>query len=263
MIRDLLSVLRHRQNPEPQPLEWTPELVNRFWDGIRSTRLTEFNFSRQAGKALVLAIEHLLAPESRILDFGAGDGDLMALLLERGYRVAGYEPSPARQQALTARFSGTAGFDGVVGPRDRTKFDMVLMVEVIEHVLDGELDDVLRRVATLTAPDGTLVVTTPNNEDLALGMCYDPLTNTLFHKWQHVRSFTHESLTKLLDRAGFEVRVCHQIGLDNALFVPFDERWGAAGPDVALPSHLVELRANRPSRFGSENNLVYIGTRRT
>lgn len=261
MIRDLLTLLWNRRQKEPQPLVWTPERVQRFWDGVRVTRLTEFNFSRQAGRALVLAIEHLLPPAGRVLDFGAGDGDLMALLLERGYRVAGYEPSSTRKAALRSRFAGVEGFEGVVDHLDEGQFDVVLMVEVIEHVLDGELDAVLQRLAAVTKSGGTLIVTTPNNEDLALGMSYDPLTNIMFHRWQHVRSFTPATLAALLRRWGFTELVTHQIGIDNALFVPYDPRWGGASPEALLPSHMVELRANRPGCFGTQNNLIYVGTR--
>lgn len=262
MIRDLVTLIQHIQAPTPQPLRWTPELVERFWNGIRQTRLTEFNFSRQAGKALVLTIEHLLHRTGTVLDFGAGDGDLVALLLERGYRVSAYEPSEVRQKALTSRFDQHPQFGGIVGSADARAFDAVILCEVIEHILDEEFDNVLRRVERLTAPDGVVIITTPNNEDLELGMSYDPLTNTVFHKWQHVRSFTAQSLAETVRRYGFDEVVTHQIGLDNALFVPFDPVWGDAAADVALPSYIPHIRSNMPVAIGTQNNLVYIGTKR-
>jgi 2-polyprenyl-3-methyl-5-hydroxy-6-metoxy-1,4-benzoquinol methylase len=262
VIRDLLTVMQHRQALAPQQLKWTPELVERFWNGIRQTRLTEFNFSRQAGKALVLSIEHLLSPSGTILDFGAGDGDLVALLLERGYRVAAHEPSVLRQKALAVRFDGHPNFCGVAGAAEQRTFDTVVLCEVIEHILDEDFDNVLDRVAQLTAAGGFLIVTTPNNEDLELGMSYDPLTNTVFHKWQHVRSFTAATLAETIQPYGFDELVTHQIGLDNNLFVPFDPVWGGVAADAALPSHITQIRSNMPCAIGTQNNLVYIGTRR-
>jgi 2-polyprenyl-3-methyl-5-hydroxy-6-metoxy-1,4-benzoquinol methylase len=262
VIRDLQTVMQHRQAPVPQRLHWTPELVERFWDGIRQTRLTEFSFSRLGGKPLVLAIEHLLPPSGTVLDFGAGDGDLVALLLERGYRVAAYELSNIQQKALGARFDTDANFSGIVGPTEQRTFDTVVLCEVIEHILDEDFDNVMGRVADLTTPGGHVIVTTPNNEDLDLGMSYDPLTNTLFHRWQHVRSFTAPSLAETIRRYGFDELVTHQIGLDSNLFVPFDRLWGGAGPDVTLPSYIMDIRSNTPAAIGSQSNLVYIGTRR-
>ena len=262
MMQDLLTVMRHRQAPVPQRLRWTPELVERFWNGIEQTRLTEFYFSRQAGKAVVLSIEHLLSPSGTVLDFGAGDGELAALLLERGYRVAAYEPSDIRQKALAARFDALPNFSGVVGSAEQRAFDTVVLCEVIEHILDEDFDNVMCRVAQLTVPGGHVIITTPNNEDLELGMSYDPLTNTMFHKWQHVRSFTALTLAQTLDHYGFDELVTHQIGFENNLFVPFDRLWGGASPKVDMPSYIAQIRSNLPTTVGTGNNLVYIGTRR-
>jgi 2-polyprenyl-3-methyl-5-hydroxy-6-metoxy-1,4-benzoquinol methylase len=258
VIRDLLTVLRHRQERTPQPLVWTPELVERFWDGVWTTRLKEFSFAKQAGRALIVAIDHLLPAGTRVLDFGAGFGDLAGLLLERGVRVAGHDPSPAARAALATRFGAHPGFAGTLGPDDRQQFDLVVMAEVIEHVLDDEFEATLARVARFTAPGGLVVVTTPNNEDLELGMCVDPLANVVFHRWQHVRSFTRETLAERMARVGFEEVVIHELELSAQLFVPFDRVWGDGSP---LPSHLVEIRGDRPCLVGGQQNLVYIGRR--
>jgi 2-polyprenyl-3-methyl-5-hydroxy-6-metoxy-1,4-benzoquinol methylase len=256
------KALQRRPALVPERLQWTPELVERFWNGIRQTRLIEFNFSRQAGKAFVLSIEHLLPPSGTVLDFGAGDGDLVALLLERGYRAAAYEPSEIRKKALATRFDAHPNFAGVVGSKERRSFDTVVLCEVIEHILDEDFDSVLRRIAQLTKAGGHVIVTTPNNEDLELGMCYDPVTNMMFHKWQHVRSFTAASLAQIIERYGFDELVTHQIGLDNNLFVPFDQLWGGASPQIELPSYITHIRSNSPGTIGTQSNLLYIGTRR-
>jgi hypothetical protein len=137
-----------------------------------------------------------------------------------------------------------------------------MMAEVIEHILDEQLDATLRRLADLTRPGGILVVTTPNNEDLELGMVYCPVSNTLFHRWQHVRSFTDISLAALLAQYGFEALVTHHVEFNDALYVPSDSLWGKATDDAVLPSHIQELRANRSVRIGGETNLLYVGRRR-
>lgn len=261
MIRDLVTLLHNRQQKEPQPLEWTPELVERFWDGIRETRLNELSFSRQAGRALVVAVAHLLSEEAEILDFGAGDGTLISLLLERGHRVSGYEPSPKRRAVLQERFAHHPGFKGLAGPGHRTGFDVVLMVEVIEHILDSDFDAVLGQVRDLTKPGGVVVITTPNSEDLALGMCYDPMSNTMFHRWQHVRSFSPTTIVETMSRFGFAEVATHQLELHDQLYVPFDERWG--GTAASLPGYLVTIRRDESTPAGSRQNLVYVGRRRS
>jgi SAM-dependent methyltransferase len=248
--------------PPPRRLQWTPELVERFWTGMAGTRLTEMSFSKQAGRSLVLAIEHLLPEDGTILDFGAGDGHLIRLLCERGQRAAAYEPSSGRASNLEARLRDCPGFAGTRGPDTGECFDMVIMAEVIEHILDEDFEPTLSRLARLVRPAGVLVVTTPNNEDLELAMAYCPVSNLLFHRWQHVRSFTAESLATALSLAGFDEIVTHRVEFNDALYVPSDPLWGGAAAGVPLPWHLSEIRANRPATAGSESNLLYIGVRR-
>lgn len=262
MIRDLVTVLQHRQQRTPQPLVWTPELVERFWDGVWTTRLKEFSFAKQAGRALIVAIDHLLPAGTRVLDFGAGVGDLAALLLDRELHVAGHDPSPAARAALTRRFGTRPGFLGTLGPDDRRQFDVVLMAEVIEHVLDNDLETTLARVARFTAAGGLVVVTTPNNEDLELGMCVDPLANVVFHRWQHVRSFTRDTLAARMAQVGFEEVVTHELELSEQLYVPFDRIWGKHEMDPSAASHIVSLRGDVATANGGRQNLVYVGRRR-
>jgi 2-polyprenyl-3-methyl-5-hydroxy-6-metoxy-1,4-benzoquinol methylase len=249
----------------PERLKWTPELVARFWDGFAQTQLVQFSFSRQAGRSLLIAIDHLLPRNGVTLDFGAGDGNLVQLLCERGFQAAAYEPSEGRIDNLERTLAGAERFRGVVGQNTTRTFDLVIMAEVIEHVLEEQMDDVLRRLAGLTKPGGLLVVTTPNDENLELGMAYCPVSNLLFHRWQHVRSFTGETLAELLGRYGFEQVTTHKLGFDPSIYLPWDPATriaadaSKAGSDI--PDYIGKLWRNEPARIGSESNLMYIGRR--
>ncbi|OFW18243.1 MAG: hypothetical protein A3H97_03595 [Acidobacteria bacterium RIFCSPLOWO2_02_FULL_65_29] len=245
----------------PERLKWTPELVERFWNGVAGTRLNDLSFSRLGGKAFVTAIEHLLPRHGTILDFGAGDGDLVGYLLEKGFRVAAFEPAGARRAALERRYEGQPGFLGVVGETERRRFDVVLLVEVIEHILDEQLQAALERVTGLVRAGGLLIVSTPNNEDLELSMAYCPASNVLFHRWQHVRSMTPDSLAAMLLPFGVKERVTHLMEYQNHLFLPYDPLWGGANPPVELPEFLASLRNNVPTRFGNESHILFVGER--
>jgi 2-polyprenyl-3-methyl-5-hydroxy-6-metoxy-1,4-benzoquinol methylase len=245
----------------PERLKWTPELVGRFWDGFSQTQLVQFSFSRQAGGDLLIAIDHLLPRNGEILDFGAGDGHLVRLLSERGFCAAAYEPSGGRMQNLEGALAGIERFGGVIGQNATSKFDLVIMAEVIEHVLDDELDTTLGRLATLTKPGGILIVTTPNNENLELGMTYCPVSNMLFHRWQHVRSFTETTLPELLRSYGFVETVTHRVGFDAAVFLPVDPQSPTAPSQDRLPDYIAKLRRNEKALIGSEANLLYVGRR--
>lgn len=241
----------------PIRLKWTPELVAKFWDGFSHTKLTEFSFARQAGIAVTVAIKHMVSEDTRVVDFGAGDGDLVEVMLDRGFQVAAYEPSVERARKIEARLSGKSGFLGTVGANDNAQFDIVLMTEVIEHILDEELEVTLQRVSSLIKEGGILVVTTPNAEDLELGMAYCPVSNVLFHRWQHVRSFTGDSLRELLSRFDLQEVVTHFVSFDYGIFGPFDPNAGAA--EMAVPDFLTKLWKNEPVRIGSETNILYVG----
>ena len=251
-----------RRARSPRRIRWTPGLVARFWNGVAQTRLMEFGFSKQAARSLIIAVDHLLPREGTVLDFGAGDGYLIQLLCEREVRVAGFEPSANRRRVLHRRLDDCPGFLGVLDAKSPGSFDMVVMAEVIEHVLDEEIETVLGRIAKFARPGGILVVTTPNNEDLELGMAYCPVSNTLFHRWQHVRSFTRESLCALLEQYGFDEVVTHHVDFNDALYVPSDPLWGEGAARAELPSFVQTMRLNLPTRMGSESNLLYIGRRR-
>lgn len=103
-----------------------------------------------------------IRPGMRVLDFGAGTGELVALLRKAGIDTAGFEYSSAareycRQHRATELFDDLASL-----PAQR--YDLITMIEVIEHLTD--LRGVLRRVRELLKPGGMLFVTTPNRKSL-------------------------------------------------------------------------------------------------
>ena len=126
-------------------------------------------------------------------------------------------------------------------------------------MVDEELQDTLHRVSTLTKPGGLLIVTTPNNENLELQMSYCPVSNLLFHRWQHVRSFTRATLCELLNRFGYTEIVTHFMGFDNAIFEPFDP--ASKNSPETVPDYIAKLRRNKSTRIGNESTIMYIGRR--
>jgi SAM-dependent methyltransferase len=141
-------------------------------------------------------IARLAPPGARILDFGAGTGELALCLRGRGFEVVGVERLAAARAAAAA-----AGLE--LHP-DLTRlqpgsFDLVSAVEVIEHLRSPLA--VLRDLRDLLVPGGRLFVTTPNRRGLRarLSRC----------RWRqardpcHVILFDPRSLEGLLRAAGF------------------------------------------------------------
>jgi SAM-dependent methyltransferase len=184
-------------------IEWTPQLVNKFWDGVAQTELDSLSFGKIAGPQFLQFISSYLVQGRSYLDFGAGSGHVLNLLLDRGLSAAGFEPSPARQALLLKKIGQHKHFLGVKGADSNEQFDVVLLIEVVEHILDEDFSSVLDRVASFVKSGGYLVISTPNNENLDYSSVYCPISDTFFHRWQHVRSFTPSQLEDCFKKIGF------------------------------------------------------------
>jgi 2-polyprenyl-3-methyl-5-hydroxy-6-metoxy-1,4-benzoquinol methylase len=267
----------------PKELQWTRELINAFWDGVSQTPLTNLSFSRHSGSKLLEFVGHHLPPNSKCLDFGSGGGDLVTLLIERGCRAAAFEPSAERSKDVLDRpFADHPNFLGVVDDGSTQTFDVVIAAEVLEHVLDAELLGVVKRLRSFLKTGGTLIATTPNSEDLVSGLAYCPVSDLVFHRWQHLRSFTAETLDECLSAGGFRRIENHKV--DYSSYADLMEERGEAerqikrlkrkmryarryGPLYSLVAPMLRSRIegdNQPAapvnlRVGGETNLIYVG----
>ena len=117
---------------------------------------------------------------------------------------------------VQARLATAPGFEGISTIDDllsrEDAFDAVFLLEVVEHLDDHWLGKTLDRAHRLLKPGGVLIVTTPNDERLSDGTVYCPVSNVVFHRWQHMRSWTSAGLESALRSHGFHdvtVRTCN------------------------------------------------------
>ena len=197
-------------NYSPHELEWNPARVARIWDFYASTPAyrTAF-FSAHSGGAIVKRANALIGLEGKsVLDFGCGRGDLLAPLLAHGGRVTGLEFSPDAAEESLARFRGHERFQGVVVTEDLPSeltetFDVVFLIEVLEHLLPEQIEGTLAEVHRLIKPGGSAVVTTPNAEVLGEAAVHCPECGATFHRWQHQRTLDSTSIVALFAEHGF------------------------------------------------------------
>jgi len=88
-------------------------------------------------------------------------------------------------------------------PYPDASFDVVFLVEVIEHLLDDQIAPVLAEVRRLLATGGAVVVTAPNAEDLSAESVRCPDCGGVFHQFQHLRSLDPQSIAELFESHGF------------------------------------------------------------
>jgi len=201
---------------------WSRETIARFWSfHSRNTSSEEVCFSNMFGMGLLTLLSELrlLRNAPRLLDYGCGSGHLLERLLPTGALCWGLDLSQEAVQVTNDRLSGKPGWQGAQvlkgaqAPFEDGHFDVVIGVEVIEHLLDEDLQEVLGEIRRLLRPGGAVMFTTPNDEDLTKNLVFCPFCETEFHSVQHVRSFSSQSLTHTLASHGFRVGLCTGVDL--------------------------------------------------
>jgi 2-polyprenyl-3-methyl-5-hydroxy-6-metoxy-1,4-benzoquinol methylase len=190
-------------------LEWTDEKVQRYWNYI--SQFPEHYFTYQVGGNLARLIKKYTRENDSLLDYGSGPGFLLEHLLRYNMKVSALEFSTNSLQTIKSSYDGKNRFMGAYSIEELDKknirFNVVTLIEVIEHLNDHYLGLTFNNLHRLLEPDGYLIITTPNNEDLSKSYICCPETNELFHRWQHIRNWNTESLRTFLKKMGFEIHV--------------------------------------------------------
>jgi 2-polyprenyl-3-methyl-5-hydroxy-6-metoxy-1,4-benzoquinol methylase len=221
--------------PEWRYLEWTPERVAAFWNFTANwPPHHEDYFARQVGKGVVRFARSVMPFADEVVDFGCGIGDLLECLLSEGVRCSGIDASEVSVKAANERFLGRVGWKGApLWPRagrslPDSSVGTLFFVETIEHLPPETLPEVLRELHRLLAPDsGRLLVTTPNDELLARQQVFCPGCHCVFHRYQHVASYSRSKLLKTMESAGFETVACDSTDFGRYLSEPTAPRRGS------------------------------------
>lgn len=145
----------------------------------------------------------------RVFDLGCGNGAAAAALHERGYEVAGVDPSPSGIEAARATHPGlrlAVGSSADDLARAYGRFPVVVSLEVIEHVYAPR--ELARCVLGLLEDGGTAIFSTPYHgywKNLALALT-GRLDRHFTALWDggHIKFWSRATLTELLRETGFE-----------------------------------------------------------
>lgn len=142
------------------------------------------------------ALAPYIQPGDRILDAGAGGGEVVYVLRKLGFDASGLEPDEqyARHAREALGVPVTTGFvqDAVI---PAGSFDAVTMYHALEHVEDPSA--ILSRLRDWMVDQGVLLIEVPNVE----AVCIAPAHR--FH-FAHFYHFNRDALEALGRKAGFE-----------------------------------------------------------
>ncbi len=199
----------------PHEIVWTDEKVSRLWNYYsgHDTYQQEY-FSYQAGRIVRNLIQRYVGLQqlAAILDYGCGPGFLIEALLERlnpEQKVCGLDFSQASAALVDEKFSHHPSYGGTFWaqslPSDYkdNSMDMVIALEVIEHLEEDKLISTFEELRRILKPRGHVVITTPNSENLMKEKVICPDCGAIFHRWQHIRTWSAATLTRFMAENGF------------------------------------------------------------
>jgi SAM-dependent methyltransferase len=182
-----------------QPMPSVAELEEGYRDAASEDYEEERTGQLATARAELERIGRHVSP-GRLADLGCWVGFLVEEAGRLGWDAVGVEPS-----AWAAARARSRGLDVIEAPLldavlPEGSFDAVTMGDVIEHLPDP--GEALGRVSELLAADGVLWLATPD----AGGR----VARVLGKRWwsvipTHVHLFTRSSVTRLLERHGYEV----------------------------------------------------------
>lgn len=227
-------------SPRPTPDtigQYYPATYTSYRPPIEDERLSVMRWMRRRKlvKRRQLIEQYSRQQQGRLLDVGCATGLFLSEMAQSGWQVAGIEPIASAADYARQRF-GLHVFQGVLSeaPFEPGTFDVVTFWDVLEHTFSPVED--LAQAARLLRPGGLLALSVPN---------WHSLERWFFGRyWQgldpprHLYVFTQQTLTALLNQAGFSVtdRVCFMPGYFS--FIISLERWlHPKSPRLATLAH--------------------------
>ncbi|MBE9188115.1 class I SAM-dependent methyltransferase [Microcoleus sp. LEGE 07076] len=158
---------------------------------------------------MLATLQETCQTKLRVLDLGCGNGSLSHVIAEQGYEVVGIDNSApgiaiSRQSFPECQFIQADIYE--LPDTDLLQsFDVVLAVEVIEHLLYPK--ELAKNAKRCLKPGGVLILSTPyhgylKNLTLAVSGKLDKHFTVLWDNG-HIKFFSVQTLTKLLKSEGY------------------------------------------------------------
>jgi ubiquinone/menaquinone biosynthesis C-methylase UbiE len=188
-------------------------------------------YLQTSGRALTARLNEALTMAGaiaglRVLDLGCGRGEVLLRSLDEGACAIGLDYAPdalaLTRKILPAHFRGLVQADAQRLPFGDNSLDLILALDIVEHLHQVELERMLAEAYRVLTPGGRLIVhTMPNLWYYRYGyplyrlfqhlrgmhLPRDPHDRRYYVKLMHVNEQSVGTLARNLHRAGFHVRL--------------------------------------------------------
>jgi len=161
---------------------------------------TAIGLERARARMSTLGLEDF--PPGRLLDVGAGRGEMMARFAHLGWEVDGLEPDPLAANEAQESYGFSILTESIEAAKlPGEQYDAITLNHVIEHIEDPRAG--LENIRRALKRTGVLAIATPNATSLG--------HKVYRSKWRglepprHLNIFSPRSLQELLVQAGFRV----------------------------------------------------------
>lgn len=192
---DVCGIVTRRELPEEDELD---RMYSEYYSSVSiesdSTHMLSADY---ALKNHAVYIDLIASTDNNILDYGAGTGDLVNILKNKGYDVDGCEFSLEARNAAYTKYGYE--FKATLDDFKGKEYDIITAVEVIEHLQEPLIS--MEKVFSLLKPGGVAYITTPNTNGLKARVQRSEWNEA--KKPFHLILFNNLSLKKLSEKAGF------------------------------------------------------------
>jgi len=153
-----------------------------------------------------LVSQHLTNRDASIFEIGAGSGAFLSYLREQGFqRLSGVDTSLEQVSLARQRHVDVVHGDvlDVMRQLGDASVDVVVALDVIEHLTKSEVLEVLSEVVRVLVPGGRCIIHTVNSDSPFFG-------SVRYGDFTHELAFNRNSITQVLRTAGFSSIACFE-----------------------------------------------------